>query len=82
MYGAPTQFANCPSCPTFVSTAVMGELRFDLVTVAIRTSKHVLIEASTPSFRMLFPAQGPLTFGLANDILYMWVTTVSVNYVF
>ncbi len=55
-----------------------GELRFDVFGVAIRTSKHLLVECSIPSFRVLFltPYPGSNAFGL------MWVTNVALNYVF
>jgi hypothetical protein len=81
VYGAPTQ-AFCQQCGPFASTSPMGELRLDLVNVAIRTAKHVLIEASVPSFRLLFPTEGNLTFDLRGTVMLMWVTTVAVSYVF
>lgn len=55
-----------------------GEVRFDVFGVAIRTSKHVLIEANIPSFRVLF---FPQSFG-SLDVGLMWVTNLTLNYLF
>jgi hypothetical protein len=55
-----------------------GEFRVDVFGVAIRTSKHLLVECNIPSFRVLFLTPYPGSNGFA----LMWVTNVALNYVF
>ncbi len=62
------------SSPSFA----FGEVRFDIVGVAIRPSKHVLLEFNAPSIRMMMlpsPAE-------TSNVLTMWVTNVTFGYTF
>ncbi len=58
-------------------TTGFAELRVDLVGVLIRTSKHVLVDIDIPSFRVLF-----MTSQASTSALFMWVTNVTISYVF
>jgi hypothetical protein len=55
-----------------------GEFRVDVFGVEIRTSKHLLVECNIPSFRVLFLTPYPGS----NSFAMMWVTNVSLEYVF
>lgn len=54
--------------------ASFGELRLDVVGVAIQTSKHVFFELNVPSFRLLFLP--------TSNYMAMWVTNVAFDYAF
>ncbi len=62
------------------SALAFGQVRLDVVGVAIRTSKHVLFEFNAPSFRINF-VQTPATC-CGNNAMFMWVTNVAFNYIF
>lgn len=53
-----------------------GEFRLDVFGVAIKTSKNVLVEFNAPSFRVMFMTNAN------NNLMLMWVTTVTLNYLF
>jgi hypothetical protein len=60
-----------------------GEMRLDVFGVAIRTSKHLLVEINVPSFRVLVLASGPGYAGIGDsNLMWQWVTSVALNYVF
>lgn len=69
-----------PSCstggPCSTASIGFGEFRADVAGVAIRTSKHLMIECNAPSFRVMVTDQ---RFG---NVMVMWVTNVAINYVF
>lgn len=54
-----------------------GEFRIDMFGVAIKTSKNVLVEFNAPSFRMMFMPPN-----VGNSVMLMWVSNVTVNYLF
>jgi hypothetical protein len=65
---------------TSASALGFGEFRFDVAGVAIRTSKHLLVECNAPSVRLLFPTStGGFPF---SNVGVMFVTNVTVSYVF
>jgi hypothetical protein len=67
--GGGFTFAGVPKTTGF------GEVRFDVVGVAIRTSEHVLLELNAPSVRVLLP-----TGGVPTGVLF--VTNVGFAYVY
>lgn len=76
----------CDACSSSTSTGTrgvaafgFGELRLDVFGVEIRTSRNLMIDINTPSFRVLFLPGGSSTFG---NVMLAWVTSVGVNYVF
>ncbi len=54
-----------------------GEVRADLFGVAIRTSKHLLLEFTAPSFRVMFLPEFP-----SSNVMLQWVTSLTIDYVF
>lgn len=73
-------FAPCTSFPCTsmrtTSTVGFGEFRADVAGVAIRTSKHLMVECNAPSFRVMVTDQRNAS------IMLQWVTNVGINYVF
>ncbi len=63
-------------CTTCGLTAGFGEFRFDVFGVGIRPSKHLLIELNVPSFRITTNVEN------SNNMIWMWVTSFGVDYVF
>lgn len=57
------------------------EFRLDTLGVAIRTSRHLVVEFNAPSFRVVDVPSG---FSLVNSssVMVTWVTTLAFNYVF
>jgi hypothetical protein len=80
MFGIPP--SSCQTCGSSNGPiAGFGEFRLDVVGVAIRTSKHILLEWNGPSFRvMVFPSPGG--FPNNSNIMLSWVSSVSVSYLF
>jgi hypothetical protein len=80
VFGLPTN--TCGECPTSSAIVGFGEVRFDLVGVAIRTSKHLLVELNVPSFRILLPTSNNNSFEFGGNVMMMWMTNVAFNYMF
>ncbi len=58
-----------------------AEFRLDVVSVAIRPSKHVMVELNVPSFRITTTTAPANEFG-ESAVIWMWVTNAAFNYVF
>jgi hypothetical protein len=77
----------CFECTVPAVTAAFAEFRFDVVGVAIRTSRHVELEFNAPSFRLMYLPSRNVNNALVNnngngDLMLTWVTSVAANYVF
>ena len=73
----------CQTCSglgdTSISALGFGEIRADFVGVQVRTSAHLMVELDAPSFRVLLLPQNAPELG---NVLWEWVTSVGVSYVF